>query len=88
MQLQLLKCLGDRIEAGVVERSVGDGSHRQLSLHRDDEVQVSEAHVHARGPADVATSHPRHGVDVETRKRPLPSAPIVDVSSCHQQVNF
>ena len=31
MQLQLLKCLGDRVEAGGVKRLDGDGSLHQLS---------------------------------------------------------
>ena len=35
--------------------------------------------MHARDPADAVTSHSRPDVDVETRKRPLPSAPTVDV---------
>ena len=48
MQLQLLKRLGDRVEAGGVERLDGGGNLRQLSLRRNDEVQVPEAHVHAR----------------------------------------
>ena len=87
MQLQLLKCLGDRIEAGVVERSVGDGSHRQLSLHRDDEVQVPKAHVHTWDLAEVVTSHPRPDVDIKTRKKPLPSTSTVGVSD-HQRVNL
>ena len=38
VQLQLLKCLGDCVEAGGVERSDGGGSHRQPSFHCDDEV--------------------------------------------------
>ena len=38
VQLQLLKCLGDRVEAGGVERLDGGGSLRQLSLRCDDEV--------------------------------------------------
>ena len=46
-QLQLLQRLGDRIEASGVERLDGGGSLRQLSLRRNDEVQVPEAHVHA-----------------------------------------
>ena len=62
--------------------------HRQLSLRRDDEVQVPEAHVHTWDPAEVVTSLLRPGVDVETRKRSLPGVPTIGVSSCHQQVNF
>ena len=88
VQLQLLKCLGDRTEAGGVERLDGGGSLRQLSLHRDDEVQVPEAHVRVRDPADAMTSHPRPSVDVEMRKRPLPGAPTISVSSYHRRVNF
>ena len=38
VQLQLLKCLGDRVEASGVERLDDDGSPHQLSLRRDDEV--------------------------------------------------
>ena len=59
--------------------SDNSGSHRQLFLHRDDEVQVPEAHVRAWDPIEVVTSHLRLGVDVETRKRPLPGAPTVGV---------
>ena len=84
MQLQPLKRLGDRVEANGVERLDGGGSLRQLSLRHDDEVQAPEAHVRARNPADIATSHPKPGVDVETRKRPLPGAPTVGVS-CYRQ---
>ena len=47
VQLQLLKCLGDRVEAGGVERLDDDGSPHQLSLCRGDKVQVPEAHVRA-----------------------------------------
>ena len=88
MQLQLLKHLGDRIEASGVERLDDDGSPHQLFLYRDDEVQVPEGHVRAQDPADVVTSHPRPGVNVETRKRPLPGAPTVSVSSYHRRKNF
>ena len=84
MQLQLLKRLGDRVEASGVERLDGDGSLDQPSFRRDDEVQVPKAHVRARDPADVVSSHPRPGVDVETRKRPLPGVPTVGVLSYHQ----
>ena len=38
VQLQLLKHLGDCVEAGGVKRLDGGGSHRQLSLHCDNEV--------------------------------------------------
>ena len=88
VQLQLLKRLDDCVEAGRGERLDGGGSHRQLSLHHDDEVQVPKIDVHARDLGDVVTSHPRPGVDVETRKVPLPSTPTVGVSSKHQRVNF
>ena len=84
VQLQLLKRLDDCVEAGGVERSDGGGSHCQLSLRRDDEVQVPEAHVCARDPAEVVASHPRSGVDVETRKRSLAGAPTIGISSCHR----
>ena len=70
MQLQLLKRLGDRIDAGEVERLDGGGNLRQLS---------SEAHVRAQDPADAVTSHLRPDVDVETRKKPLPGMPTVGV---------
>ena len=56
-----------------------DGNLRQLSLRRNDEVQVLEAHVRAWDPADAVTIHPRPDVDVETRKKPLPGAPTVGV---------
>ena len=57
----------------------GGRSLRQLSLSRDDEVQVPKANMHAQDPAGAVTSHPRPGVDVETLKRPLPGAPTVSV---------
>ena len=66
-----------------MERLDDNGNLHQLSLHRNDEVQVSEAHVRARDPADAVTSHPRPDVDVETRKRLLLGAPTVGVSN-HQ----
>ena len=88
VQLQLLKRLGDRVKAGVVERLDGGGSLRQLSLRCDNEVQVIEAHVCIWDPADVVTSHPRPGADVEIHQRPLHGAPTVGVSSYHQQVNL
>ena len=44
--------------------------------------------MHALDLADDVTSHPRSDVDVETRKKPLPGAPIVSVSSKHQRVNL
>ena len=79
MQLQLLKHLGDRVEASGVERLDGGGNLRQLSLHRNDKILVPKAHVHARDPADAVTSHPKPNVDIETRKKPLPGAPTVGV---------
>ena len=84
VQLQLLKRLGDRVEASGVERLDGDGSLDQPSFRRDDEVQVPKAHMCARDPAVIVTSHLRPGVDVETRKRPLPGAPTIGVLSYHQ----
>ena len=57
----------------------GGGNLCQLSLHRKNEVLVPEAHVRAWDLADAVTSHPRPDVDVETRKKPLPSAPTVGV---------
>ena len=59
VQLQFLKRLGDRVEAGEVERLDGVRSLHQLSLHRDD-----EAHVHAWDPADAVVGHPKPGDDV------------------------
>ena len=88
VQLQLLKCLGDRIEAGGVERLDGDGNLRQLPIHHNDEVLVAEAHVRIQDLADAVTSHPWPDVDVKMRKNPLPSVPTIGISSCHQQVNF
>ena len=46
----------------------GDMSQRQLSPHYDDEVQVTEAHVCTRDPADCVVSHPRP--DLERAKTP------------------
>ena len=65
----------------------GGRSSRQLSLCGDDEVQAPEEHVHAQDLANVMASHPLPVVDDETRKRPLPGMPPVDVSN-HQLVNF
>ena len=79
MQLQLLKRLGDHVEAGGVERLDSDGKLRQLFLRRNDEVHVPEAHVRARDLADTVTSHPRPDVDVMTRKKPQSGAPTVGV---------
>ena len=62
-----------------MERLDGSRNLRQLSLRCNDEVQVPEAHVHARDPADAVTSHPRPDVDVETHKKPLPGTPTVSV---------
>ena len=62
-----------------MERLDGDGNLRQLYLHRNDEVQVPEAHMRAQDPADAMTSHPRPDVDVETRKKLLPGAPTIGV---------
>ena len=71
-----------------MERLNDNRCPRQLSLRRDDEVQVLKMHARAQDPGDVVSSHPRPGIDVETRKRPLPSTPTVDVSSKHQRVNL
>ena len=57
------------------------------NLRRDDEVQVPEAYVCARDLADAMNSHLRPSVDIEMRKRPLPSAPTVGVSS-YRRVNL
>ena len=62
-----------------MDRLDGGGNLRQLSLRRNDEVQVPKAHVHARDPADAVTSHPRPDVDVEMCKKPLPGAPTIGV---------
>ena len=79
MQLQLLKRLDNRVEAGGVERLDGSRNLRQLCLHRNGEVQVPEAHERAWNLADAVTSHPRPDVDIEMPKKPLPSAPTVGV---------
>ena len=79
MQLQLHKRLGDHIKASEVERLDGGGSLRQLSLRRNNEVQVLEAHVRAWVSADAVTSHPRPDVDVEMSKKPLSGAPTIGV---------
>ena len=50
------------------ERLDGETGQRQLSSHRDDEVQVIETHVCARDPADCVVSHPRP--DFERTKVP------------------
>ena len=71
---------GERLDGGV--------SQCQLSSHRDDEVQVTEAHVCAWDPADSIASHLWPDVNVGTRKGPLPSAPTVGVSNKHQLVNL
>ena len=62
-----------------MERLDGGGNLRQLSLHRNDKVLVSKAHVRARDPTDTVTSHSRPDVDVETCKNALPGTPIVGV---------
>ena len=62
-----------------MERLDDGGNLRQLSLYRNDEVQVPKVHVRARDPADTVTSHPRPDVDVETRKKPIPTASTVSV---------
>ena len=46
----------------------GDVGQRQLSSHRDDEVQVTEMHVCARDLANCVVSHPRP--DLECAKAP------------------
>ena len=50
------------------ERLDGEMGQRQLSSHRDDEVQVTEMHVCAQDPADCMVSHPR--LDFECAKAP------------------
>ena len=71
-----------------MERLDGDESLHQLSLHRDDEVQVFEVHVRVQDPTDAVTSHLRPDVDVETRKKPLLDAPTIGVLSYHRRVNL
>ena len=66
----------------------GGVSQCQLSSHRDDEVQVTEAHVCTRDLANSVASHPWPDVIVGTRKGPLPGMPTVGVSSKHQLVNL
>ena len=62
-----------------VERLDGGENLRQLSLHRNDEVQVLEAHVRPWDLADAMTRNQRPDVDVETCKKPLSGAPTVGV---------
>ena len=71
-----------------MEWSGGGESHCQLSLRRDDEVQVPEAHVCAPDLANSMASHSWPDVNVGMRKGPLPGAPTVGVSSKHQRVNL
>ena len=70
-----------------MERLDGSGNLYQLSLHRNDEVQVPEVHMHAQDPANAVTSHSRPDVDVEMRKKTLPSVPTIGVLS-YQLLNF
>ena len=56
------------VEADGGERLDGEMGQRQLSSHRDDEVQVTETHVCARDLADCMVSHPRP--DLECAKSP------------------
>ena len=79
MQLQLLKRLGDRVVADGVERLDGGGNLRQLSLHRNDEVQVPKAHMRAWDPADAMTSNLRPDVDVKIHKKLLPGVPTIGI---------
>ena len=79
--------IGDRVETGGVERLDGGGNLRQLSLHRNGEVQVPEAHVRARDPADAVITHLRPDVDVETRKSPY-LARQLSVFLDHRRVNL
>ena len=62
-----------------MERLDSGGNLRQLSLRRNDEVQVPKEHVHAQDPADAVTSYLRPDVDIETCKKPLIGAPTVGV---------
>ena len=70
-----------------MERLDGDGSLHQLSFRRDDEVQVPEAHVQARDPADAVTSQPRPDVDVG-RAKSLYLACQLSMFSDHRRVNL
>ena len=56
------------VEADGGERLDGCVGQRQLSSHRDNEVQVTEMHVCAWDPADCMASHPR--LDLEHAKAP------------------
>ena len=76
------------VEADGGKRLNGSVSQCQLFSHRDDEVQVSEAHVCTRDPADTVASHLWPNVSVGMRKGPLPGAPTVGVLSKHQLVNL
>ena len=76
------------VEVDGGERLDGNVSQRQLSSHRDDEVQVTEMHVCARDLVDSVASHPWPDVNIGTSKGPLPSAPTVGISSKHQRVNL
>ena len=88
MQLQLFEGLNgcvegldSCVEAYGAKKLDGGGSPCQLSLCGDEEIQALEAHVRARDPADAVASHMWTVVDNKTRKRPLPGAPTVGVSS-------
>ena len=56
------------VEADGGERLDGGVGQRQLSSHRDDEVQVTQTHVCARDPTDCVASHSR--TDMECSKVP------------------
>ena len=56
------------VEVDGEERLDGGVGQRQLSSHRDDEVQVTETHMYAWDPADCVASHLRP--DLERAKAP------------------
>ena len=56
------------VEADGGERLDDNMGQRQLSSHRDNEVQVTETHMCARDPTDCGVSHPRP--DLECAKAP------------------
>ena len=55
-------------EANGGERLDGEMGQRQLSSHRDNEVQVTKMHMCAQDPADCVVSHPR--LDLEHAEAP------------------
>ena len=70
MLLQLLNHLVNCVEADGGERLDGSMGQCHLSSHRDDEVQVPEAYVCPRYPANTMASDPWPDVNVGIRKGP------------------